>query len=83
MRRFSDRPVQVPNVGDVMQDSALFFAQKVTAPQDFGLSDRFILTTLHRAEDTYDSATLKTIISALRTIPLECCSIDFLIALAQ
>lgn len=65
---FSDKPVQVLNVGDVMQDSALFFAQQATAPQGFDLADGFILTTLHRAENTDDSARLTAIVSALNTI---------------
>ncbi|SFO79971.1 non-hydrolyzing UDP-N-acetylglucosamine 2-epimerase [Pseudomonas borbori] len=65
---FSDKPVQVLNVGDVMQDSALFFAQRATAPQGFDLSDGFILTTLHRAENTDDLARLEAIVGALNTI---------------
>lgn len=65
---FSDKPVQVLNVGDVMQDSALFFAQRATAPRGFVLPDGFILTTLHRAENTDDPARLEAIISALNTI---------------
>lgn len=65
---FSDKPVQVLNVGDVMQDSALFFAQRATAPRGFDLSDGFILTTLHRAENTDDPARLEALISALNTI---------------
>ncbi len=65
---FSDKPVHVLNVGDVMQDSALFFAQQATAPQGFDLADGFILTTLHRAENTDDSARLTAIVSALNTI---------------
>ncbi|KFX70340.1 UDP-N-acetylglucosamine 2-epimerase [Pseudomonas taeanensis MS-3] len=65
---FSDKPVQVLNVGDVMQDSALFFAQRATAPRGFHLSDGFVLTTLHRAENTDDPARLAAIVGALNTI---------------
>jgi len=65
---FSDKPVQVLNVGDVMQDSALFFSQRATAPRGFALSDGFVLTTLHRAENTDDPAKLEAIISALNMV---------------
>lgn len=65
---FSDKPVQVLNVGDVMQDSALFFSQRATPPRSFDLPDGFILTTLHRAENTDDTVRLVAIISALNTI---------------
>lgn len=65
---FSNKPVRVLNVGDVMQDSALFFAQRATTPQGFDLPDGFVLTTLHRAENTDDSTRLKAIINALNTI---------------
>lgn len=65
---FSDKPVQVLNVGDVMQDSARFFAQRATAPRDFDLSDGFVLTTLHRAENTDDSVRLEAIVSALNMV---------------
>lgn len=65
---FSDKPVQVLNVGDVMQDSALFFAQRAAAPQGFDLIDGFILTTLHRAENTDDPVRLEAIVNALNVI---------------
>ncbi|ANF26722.1 non-hydrolyzing UDP-N-acetylglucosamine 2-epimerase [Stutzerimonas stutzeri] len=65
---FLNKPVQVLNVGDVMQDSALFFAQRATAPKGIDLSDRFFLATLHRAENTDDPARLTEIVSALNTI---------------
>lgn len=65
---FSDKPVRVLNVGDVMQDSALFFAQRAVAPQGFDLTDGFILTTLHRAENTDDPVRLKVIVNALNII---------------
>jgi UDP-GlcNAc3NAcA epimerase len=57
------------NAGDVMQDSAHFFSQRAQKP-DAVESDKnnFILTTLHRAENTDDINRLTEIIEALNTI---------------
>lgn len=67
---FESKPVQVLNVGDVMQDSSIFFAEKAlkgeihkTVPN----SD-FIVATLHRAENTDDPVRLKAIVDALNYI---------------
>jgi len=65
---FSNKPVQVLNVGDVMQDSALFFAQREKSPKDFAQSNGFALATLHRAENTDDLERLTAIVSALNTV---------------
>ena len=62
---FNDKPIQVLQVGDVMQDSAEFFAQRATQPQGFSLADGFILTTLHRAENTDNPERLAAIVTAL------------------
>lgn len=62
---FADKPIQVLQVGDVMQDSAEFFAQRATQPQGFTVADGFILTTLHRAENTDDPQRLEAIVKAL------------------
>ncbi|MGG4605778.1 non-hydrolyzing UDP-N-acetylglucosamine 2-epimerase [Paenalcaligenes sp. Me131] len=52
-------------VGDVMQDAAILFANKAVRPDDFAVETDFILTTLHRAENTDSPARLKNIIDAL------------------
>ncbi|MNJ39183.1 UDP-2,3-diacetamido-2,3-dideoxy-D-glucuronate 2-epimerase [compost metagenome] len=65
---FEQKPIQVLNVGDVMQDSALFFAQRATAPVGFEQGDGFVLTTLHRAENTDDPTRLSAIVDALNEI---------------
>lgn len=65
---FAQKATKMLNVGDVMQDSALFFAQRATAPVDFGLPDGFILTTLHRAENTDDPVRLTSIVEALNEL---------------
>src|SRR5690554_3991851 len=62
---FASKPVKVLQVGDVMQDSAELFAQQATQPSDFSVSDGFILTTLHRAENTDNPERLAAIVEAL------------------
>lgn len=65
---FASKPIQVLNVGDVMQDSAMLFATQATKPQGFELEDGFILTTIHRAENTDDPQRLTSIFTALNQI---------------
>jgi UDP-GlcNAc3NAcA epimerase len=65
---FSDKPVKIWNSGDVMQDSAMFFARRASKPEGFKLSDGFVLATLHRAENTDDPVRLKSIVDALNII---------------
>lgn len=65
---FSSKPVQVLNVGDVMQDSALFFAKRATPPKNFVPRSGFTLATLHRAENTDDVERLASIVAALNTV---------------
>ena len=64
---FAKKPVQVLQVGDVMQDSAQLFAEKAVAPAG-NLPVDFILATLHRAENTDDPHRLASIVSALNEI---------------
>lgn len=65
---FASKPVKVLQVGDVMQDSALLFAEKAVAPAGVDLPETFILATLHRAENTDDAERLDNIIQALNQI---------------
>lgn len=62
---FSQRPVKVLNVGDVMQDAALFFKEYSFSPMNLNVSENFILATLHRAENTDDVSRLSAIVDAL------------------
>lgn len=62
---YINKPVKVLKVGDVMQDSAEFFTQYATRPEDFSVTDGFILTTLHRAENTDNPKRLSAIVEAL------------------
>lgn len=67
---FESKPVQVLNVGDVMQDSSMFFAERAIkgeALRDIPDSN-FIVATLHRAENTDDPVRLKAIVGALNYI---------------
>lgn len=67
---FESKPVQVLNVGDVMQDSSIFFAERAVkgeALTDVPNAD-FIVATLHRAENTDDPVRLKAIVDALNYI---------------
>lgn len=62
---FDRKSVQMLQVGDVMQDSALFYAPRATKPSGFFLADGFILATLHRAENTDNPERLEAIVKAL------------------
>jgi UDP-GlcNAc3NAcA epimerase len=64
---FANKPVQVLQVGDVMQDSALLFAEKAVPPAG-ELPEGFILATLHRAENTDNPQRLAAIVSALNAL---------------
>ena len=66
---------QIINVGDVMQDGALFYkdlAIKPELPQNQKLeTNNYILCTIHRAENTDDPKRLKSIFEALNEITKE------------
>jgi len=66
---FSHKPVQILQVGDVMQDSALYFSDYVGDREVKGVAGTgFILATLHRAENTDDLARLASIVAALNKL---------------
>lgn len=56
---------RIEKVGDVMQDSAELFATRATKPTAFELKNGFILTTIHRAENTDYPERLTSILEAL------------------
>ena len=66
---FRNKPVQVLQVGDVMQDAAILFA-RVAADNKVSIvtSSNFILATLHRAENTDDPSRLASIVGALNAL---------------
>ncbi len=53
--------------GDVMQDAALFYTSKMQKPA-FDVPEKYVLATIHRAENTDDLKRLSGILSAMRTI---------------
>ena len=68
---FDSKPAKVLNVGDVMQDSAYLFAKQENSPKGFSLAGDYILTTLHRAENTDDHERLLSIVTALNQVHQE------------
>ena len=54
--------------GDVMQDAALFYRQYAKKPENIEIKDNYILSTIHRAENTDDINRLKNIFEALEEI---------------
>ena len=67
---FEAKPVHVLNVGDVMQDSSMFFAERAVKGEALKAvpESNFIVATLHRAENTDDHVRLKAIVDALNYI---------------
>lgn len=61
---------KVLNVGDVMYDTTLHFSKMAKEPS-IELPERFILATVHRAENTNDINNLKEIVAAFNTIAAE------------
>ena len=56
--------------GDVMLDGALFYKEIATQP-DFDVSGNFVLSTIHRAENTNDIDRLRNIIESMDAIAEE------------
>jgi UDP-GlcNAc3NAcA epimerase len=68
---FEHFAVTMVNTGDVMQDAALFYANRSETEQILELlklNGPFVLCTLHRAENTDDPGRLKSIMRALSKI---------------
>lgn len=64
---FDNKPTKVMQVGDVMQDAAILFAEKASAPKG-DVPEQFILATLHRAENTDNPERLANIVNALNNV---------------
>ena len=62
------------NVGDVMQDAALFYQEKSRKPNQ-NIPDNYVLCTIHRAENTDNSKNLKNLITALEKISKDKCPV--------
>jgi len=57
--------------GDVMQDGALFYKSLAKKPKGMVIDDSFVLSTIHRAENTDDESRLREIVAAFEEIALE------------
>ncbi len=55
-------------VGDVMQDGAIFYKDLAEKPANLDISEGFVLSTIHRAENTDDPQRLEAIIVSLNEI---------------
>lgn len=68
---FDNMPVQIIKNGDVMQDAAIYYAQKAQLKSDIirktGIK-KFVLATIHRQENTDNPENLKQIIDGLTEI---------------
>ena len=58
---------KIVNSGDVMQDGAIFY-KSLAKKVDLGIDGNYILSTIHRAENTNDIARLTSITQALNKI---------------
>jgi UDP-GlcNAc3NAcA epimerase len=64
---FENFNCKIVKSGDVMQDGAMYYSN-ISVKPNIKLADQFILTTIHRAENTDDIERLKSIIDALNEI---------------
>lgn len=67
---FKSKKSDIVKVGDVMQDAAMLFAKFARKPYNIE-GNAFILSTLHRAENTDNPERLASIIAALNTLHKE------------
>ncbi|NDV58986.1 non-hydrolyzing UDP-N-acetylglucosamine 2-epimerase [Bacteroides sp. 519] len=67
---FNNLDCTIVQSGDVMQDAALFYANEVREIPE-KISDKFVLCTVHRAENTDDKDRLAGIFSALESLSKE------------
>ena len=65
---FDNFDCKIIKSGDVMQDAALFYKQYAKKPENIEIKDNYILSTIHRAENTDDINRLKNIFEALEEI---------------
>ena len=72
---YNNLDVKVINVGDVMQDAAIFYEDMAETPSALTLNDvnsEFVLATVHRAENTDNIDRLSSIVEALNEIHKKC-----------
>ncbi|WP_418501962.1 non-hydrolyzing UDP-N-acetylglucosamine 2-epimerase [Flagellimonas sp.] len=54
--------------GDVMYDAAIYYTKQATKPQEINENEQFVLSTIHRQENTDDGSKLASIFEALSEI---------------
>ncbi|MBN2893863.1 MAG: UDP-N-acetylglucosamine 2-epimerase (non-hydrolyzing) [Bacteroidales bacterium] len=64
---FRNFETRIVKSGDVMQDTAMFYSKFAKKPE-FEISEKYILATIHRAENTDVPERLKSIFSAFKEI---------------
>lgn len=67
---FKSIPCAIHDVGDIMKDVAFYYKAKSVKPI-FNVPDKFVLATIHRAENTDNPVKLLNILQALETISLD------------
>jgi len=68
---YDNLDIRVVKNGDVMQDGAMFYKDLAVAPNNVILQKEYILSTVHRAENTDDPSRLEAIVEALNEIAKE------------
>lgn len=64
---FDNFGCKIVKSGDVMQDGALFYKSIVKKP-DLNISEKYVLCTIHRAENTDDEIKISNLFKALNEI---------------
>jgi UDP-GlcNAc3NAcA epimerase len=64
---YKNLDISILKTGDVMQDAAIFYSKKEQAP-NFKIPEEFVLSTIHRAENTDNDKRLSSILSGLNFI---------------
>lgn len=67
---YDNLDIKVVKSGDVMQDGAIFYKNLAVQPK-IDIKDKYILCTIHRAENTDDEQRLKNIFEALDVLANE------------
>jgi len=65
---YNSLDIKVVKSGDVMQDGAIFYKDLAVKPINLNISKEYILTTIHRAENTDDEQRVKNIVESLNEI---------------
>jgi len=71
---FNNFDCEILNVGDVMYDAALYYKSQSIKPNP-DLPEKFILATVHRAENTDDNNKLNSIFKALDYVSKNICKV--------